>query len=163
MEYLIIVAFIGAVICWAWLRNRMQSGLNRAINKKKHEQGQRLTRETFTVQAPAMEASLVIDGIVKRLNIFDTVAVVTHRAYYTRISPELLQIFFGNKMLTGWSLSVRALTATDETVSIIVSPVGATEVDGVIPGARELGLVHERIKSAVKSLHQERTRGEGVS
>lgn len=66
----------------------------------------------------------------------------------------MLRIAFGNKLFTGWAVGLVALDMGEDGVLVRTEHLEATEVDGVVPGMRELGLVNDRVRSAVARLQQ---------
>lgn len=153
MEYLLGIALLAAIFGFLWLKKKAVIGINRAVHKKEHEQAGRLL-QPLVLTAPPMAPARVVDEILAELKVFDTPVAMKHRAHAARVDPGTLRIAFGNKMFTGWALGLMALDRGEDGVHVRVAPLEATEVDGVVPGMRELGLVHERIRSAVARLEQ---------
>lgn len=153
MEFLLVIGFFAAIFGFAWLRKKAVIGVNRAIHKKEHEQAARLLRPS-ELTAPPMAPADLVDEILAELQVFDTPVAMKHRAYATRVNPSTLRIAFGNKLFTGWALALMAFDMGEDGLRVRIEHLEATEVDGVVPGMRELGLVHDRVRSAVARLQQ---------
>jgi hypothetical protein len=163
MEYVLGILLIAGFFGFSWLQGRMRTGVNRALNKSNHQKGQQLLRRPLTLTAPAMPADRVIDSVITELNVFDQVSTVKQRVWTTRVGPTRLRVEYGNKLLTAWAIDVLSTDHAEEGVSVVVTTLHATEVDGVVPGARELGLTHDRIRSAVHKLHERQHDTDGAS
>lgn len=156
MEIFIIIAIATAVLVGRWLLTKgfdtAWSAGNRAVHKREHAEGQRLVKQVVSVTAPPMRARRVIDAIDAELNVFEEAPMLGHRAYATRVDAGTLRVDFGNKLFTGWTVAIVTTGDPSEGVTVTAKVVDGTEVDGVMPGSRELGLVFDRVKSAVEKL-----------
>lgn len=153
MEYLLVIGFLAVLFGYAWLKKKAVIGINRAIHKKEHQQATQLLRPQV-LTAPPMAPASVVDEILTELQVFDGPVAMKHRAYATREKPGMLRIAFGNKLFTGWAVGLVALDMGEDGVLVRTEHLEATEVDGVVPGMRELGLVNDRVRSAVARLQQ---------
>ncbi len=155
MEYVVVGALIAGFIGFVWLQGAAQKGLNRAFQHKQHKMGQQLLRETLALTMPAMPVSAAMDAIIAELNVFDDPGTLKHRAYVTRVDTGSATIAHGNRMFTNWTVGILVTPLDSGKVKVLLTPVNAMEVDGVVQGARELGLVHERVKAAVAKLQHQ--------
>lgn len=154
-----LLVLIGIFWAFSWLRDRTVAGINRTVHGKAHREGDRLAREHISITAPPMPTKNVLDAIVAELNVFDGAPVVGHKAYLKDRNDSGVVVSFGNKLFTAWAIGILVNDDAEDGVKVFTTTLQATEVDGVMPGARELGLVHERVRSAVTKLRKQAASG----